>query len=577
MTLAELLQPISANNPGGEDISGDNQFIQLTQALRPRIGPPNYDQKPNYELAESLAEDLLTKRSKDLQVAAMYTEALLVRQDYAGLRLGLEVLHGLLDKFWDTAFPTNPVQRRGPLATLGSEDFAIQLQLRPLSEAGHSYWDYRQGSSMPRAEEANSDPEKSKQREAMLADGKISPEMFDVGVADTSRKFYRELSADLDGSLQAVQALDAIGKTRFGAEAPSYRVLRMAIESVSKLVKELLGQKPPDPDEVSTPESEATTESGDGPELAAATGGRAGATVADVNDAENRVVSAAHYLRKLNPRSPTPYLLLRTFRWGELRDGEGTLDEKLLIAPRPEMRSQLRSLYLEGRWENLLEATEQIVGSRVGRGWIDLQYYAVHACEALGDPYNDVRSAIVGALRTLLADVPSLPRVTLMDAMPTATPETSAWIANHVLAGAEAAPQPATRDMQPEHRPGRDVYAAAQLEATSGKPERAIELLMRELARETTERARFLRRIQIASIMVEKGLFGVATPLLNQLIAQIDKFSLADWEDGNVVAQPLILMIRCLDARNDETSAREEYYLRVCTLSPVDALALTKS
>jgi hypothetical protein len=40
--------------------------------------------------------------------------------------------------------------------------------------------------------------------------------------------------------------------------------------------------------------------------------------------------------------------------------------------------------------------------------------------------------------------------------------------------------------------------------------------------------------------MVDKGLFGVASPLLGQLITQIDKFSLADWEDGDVVAQPLI-------------------------------------
>jgi type VI secretion system protein ImpA len=242
------------------------------------------------------------------------------------------------------------------------------------------------------------------------------------------------------------------------------------------------------------------------------------------------------------------------------------------------MRSQLRSLYLERRWESLLEATEQIMGSRVGRGWLDLQFYAVHACEALGDPYDDVRSAIVGALRALLADLPSLASSTLMDAMPTATPETNAWIANHIVSPSDAPVEAATRDTpRADHRPGRDVYAAAQLEATSGKPERAIELLMRELARETTERARFLRRIQIASIMVDKGLFGVASPLLAQLIAQIDKFSLADWEDGDVVAQPLILMIRCLDARNDTSPQREEYYLRVCTLSPVNALALTKS
>ncbi len=578
MTLAELLQPISADHPGGEDISGDNLFIQLTQALRPRVGPPDYDQKPDYELAESLAEELLTKRSKDLQVASMYTEAALVRQGYAGLRQGLSVLHGLLDKYWDNLFPTSPAQRRGPLATLASEDFAVQLKLQPLSEAGHSYWQYGQASSMPTAEQANSDPEKAKQREAMLSDGKVSPEAFEMGVADSSRKYYRGLAADLDGCLQAVQLLDAIGKTRLGGEAPNYRVLRGAIESVSKLVKELLAKKPPDPDEVNTGSSADETASSEAVDTGTATGGRAGATVADLNDAEIRVVSAAHFLRNTNPRSPTPYLLLRTFRWGELRDGGATPDEKLLIAPRPEMRSQLRSLYLEGRWETLLDATEQIMGSRVGRGWLDLQYYVVHACEALGEQYDEVRTAVIGALRTLLSDLPSLPKSTLMDGMPTATPDTSTWVGNHVLVGAETAAPVATRDTaQLDHRPGRDIYAAAQLEATSGKPERAIELLMRELARETTERARFLRRTQIATIMVDKGLFGVATPLLNQLIAQIDKFSLADWEDGDVVAQPLILMIRCLDARNDESPLREEYYLRVCTLNPVHALALTKS
>src|SRR5437764_11034641 len=97
---------------------------------------------------------------------------------------------------------------------------------------------------MPTVEDANSVPEKSKLREAMLSDGKVSPEAFAAGVAATKTGFYKDLLANLNGSLQAIQALDAIGKTRFGAAAPSYRSLRMAIESVSLLATKLLGEKP---------------------------------------------------------------------------------------------------------------------------------------------------------------------------------------------------------------------------------------------------------------------------------------------------------------------------------------------
>jgi type VI secretion system protein ImpA len=380
MTLAELLQPISAEHPGGEDISGDKQFIELTQAIRPRRDvTKNEDPKPDYELVEQLAEELLTKRTKDLQVALFYTEAMLNQHGFDGLRQGLGVLHGLLDTFWDHAYPTNPVQRRGALAKIGSEDFAIRVQLATVSEANHTFWQYRQASSMPKAEEAKSDPELSKRRDAMLADDKLSPEAFAEGVAGTSKQVYKELAAQLNGTLQVIQLLDATSKTRFGEDAPSYRVLRLAVETVSKLVKELLAEKlKAEPD--AEPVSASETNEGDdtGLQSGSDTGGRAGATVVDVSDAETRVISAAHYLRKANPQSPTPYLLLRTLRWGELRDGGATLDEKLLIAPRPEMRSQLRSLYIEKRWESLLEATEQIMGSRVGRGWLDLQFYAVH-------------------------------------------------------------------------------------------------------------------------------------------------------------------------------------------------------
>jgi type VI secretion system protein ImpA len=572
MPLEELLQPIAAGSPGGDDLSEDADYIALQQAVR----PASYGKDPDYDTAEMLAQTLLSSKSKDLQVAVFYTEALVHKYGFGGLRQAVDLVQGLLEKYWDSLHPRELSYRRGPLASLGSEDFAIRLQLIPLNDVGHTFWDYRQGSNIPTAAEAEADDKARLKRDALLADGKIPVEVFNAGVAQTSKPFYKQLVADIGGSLSGLQKVDTITKERFGKnDAPSYRELRLALESVQSLVKDLLAQKllvDPDPVELE-PEPGAEGEAGSGEERPLT------ATVTSVPDAESRVIAAAHFLRKNNPTSPTAYLLLRALRWGEMRTDGAASNEKLLAAPTPETRSRLRSLYLDEQWEALLESVEQVMATPVGRGWLDLQFYATRACEQLGDR-GEARGAILGALRGLLSDVPSLPEMTLMDAMPTASPETKTWVEGEV---AQPAPAETTETEDNGQAPAaeqptrvaRDVFALATREAAAGRTDRAIQLLMRELAREPSERARFLRRTQLATIMVDHGLLEIAKPLLNQLIAKIDNHNLAEWEDPALVAQPLALMVRCMDAQEDSSDSRQEYYLRVCTLNPIQALSLT--
>src|SRR5579872_1463640 len=123
MVIDALLQPISPSSPGGDDPSGEQQFIKLTQAIR----PPSYGREPDYGVAEDLAASLLASKTKDLQVAAFYTEALVHRRGFSGLADGLVLLHGLLDRYWDSLHPRDHGHRRGPLASLASEDFAITI------------------------------------------------------------------------------------------------------------------------------------------------------------------------------------------------------------------------------------------------------------------------------------------------------------------------------------------------------------------------------------------------------------------------------------------------------------------
>lgn len=571
MPLEELLQPIAPGSPGGDDLSEDADFIALQQAVR----PPSYGKDPDYDTAEMLAQALLSSKSKDLQIAVFYTEALVHKYGFNGLRQSVELVQGLLEKYWEGLHPRELSYRRGPLASLGSEDFAIRLQLIPLNDVGHTFWDYRQGSNIPTQDEADNDDKLRAKREALLADGKIPVEVFNAGVAQTSKAFYKQVVADIGGALAGLQKLDTVTKERFGKnDAPSYRELRLALESVQTLVKELLAQKLlVDPDPVAPEPTAGEGEGASGEEKPLS------ATVTSAADADARVIAASHFLRKATPASPTAYLLLRALRWGEMRaDGAGS-NEKLLAAPQPEVRSRLRSLYLDEQWEALLESVELVMASPVGRGWLDLQFYAIRACERLGDR-EEVRGAILGALRGLLADVPSLPEMTLMDAMPTASPETKTWVENEVVPAPAPAPVESENNgdappVEPPSRGPRDVFAIATREAAAGRHDRAIQILMRELAREPNERARFLRRTQLATIMVDNGLLDVAKPLLQQLITQIDNHNLADWEDPALVAQPLALMVRCMDAQQDSSDSRQEYYLRVCTLNPIQALSLT--
>jgi type VI secretion system protein ImpA len=66
----------------------------------------------------------------------------------------------------------------------------------------------------------------------------------------------------------------------------------------------------------------------------------------------------------------------------------------------------------------------------------------------------------------------------------------------------------------------------------------------------------------------------VARPILQRLIETIDEKALEQWESGPVVAQPLALMCRILDHVGDDMGVRPEYYLRVCRLDPLQAIAL---
>lgn len=290
----------------------------------------------------------------------------------------------------------------------------------------------------------------------------------------------------------------------------------------------------------------------------------------DAVDCAARLNSIAQWLRKANPRSPAAHLLLRGFRWGELRALGPVLDPEWLEAPPTDVRQQMRRLAQEEDWAQLLEAGEEAMAQPYGRAWLDLQRYSLMACDELGEEYGLVSHSIVGALRSLLEEYPDLLESTLTDDTPTANAATRQMLAARgCLPDSKGCARPAP--VVPERNDDTMIEDAIR----RGRVEVALELVSRRMALETSGRGRFQRKIQLARILVASGRHAVSLPLLRELSAEISQRGLFDWEMPAIVVEPLVLLHRCLEHEPEAADERKSVHTLICRLDPVKAFELS--
>ena len=585
----DLLNPIAGDNPAGVDLRYDPIYDKIKEARREDDDAPQGEWQHPRKLADwplviKLAGEALATRTKDLQLAAWLGEAMLRREGFGSFRATLDMTRGLIDRFWDHVYPVvedgDAEMRAAPLEWLGLK-LEVPVKSVPLNRAGHSYFQYAEARSIGTEQDADADAAKRARREEAIAARKPTIEEFEKAFAETPKVWVKQLASDVDATLASLQSLDDLSREKFGDAAPSFLKLRDVLQEEQRVVGQLLAKKlEQDPDPVQAAPVAAAADGAAGAALGgAADGGRLlSAEPADRNDAASRVISAARFLRRTEPLSPAAYLMLRALRWGELRAAGSTPDPKLLEAPTTQVRTQLRGLMLDSAWEQLLETSETVMGTAVGRGWLDLQRYTLTACQALGEDYAIVASAIRSELRTLLAAIPSLPSMALMDDMPTATGPTLTWLRDEKIIGDDDATEelavasPSLVSGEAREREGRAGLERAAAEVRGGRPEKAIELLMRALDREKTRRGRFLRQAELARIMVDAGFVQVAQPILQELMADIETHKLDEWEAGELVARPMALMYRCLEKLDGDSSTRHDLYQRIARLDPLQAI-----
>jgi type VI secretion system protein ImpA len=594
----DLLNPIEGPNPSGANLRYNPVYDKIKEARREEDQPPpgmtERDRKTaDNSLVIKLTTDTLTTKTKDLQLAAWLTEALLKQKGFGGLRDGLAVCHGLVEKFWDTVYPEiedGDVQARGaPLGFIGTK-LEIPLKLIPVVEkAKYGFLDHQQSREVGYEDQAKSDDAKKK-RTLAIKEGKVAPEVFDTAFEDTPKKFYAQAEKDLDDCLQLVRQLQESCDPKFVEDGPSFGPLRTALEATRHLIHGFLQkkrEKEPDPVEpVAVQGGAEGSAAGD----AAATGQvRVGVLITvetsseppDRVEAIAKIAEAAAFLRRREPKSPASYLMLRGLRWGELRAAVDLADPTLLEAPPTDLRKHLKRLTLDKKWEELLEAAESAMALPCSRAWLDLQRTVVEACEGLGSDYDAIVRAIRSELKALITDIPQLLDATLMDETAVANAETRAWLVSltqappdPIPAAESAAGVPAATNGLGSRWPAQptDAYVSARQALREGQERKAFEILQQDIARKRSGRERFRRRMQLVEICASTNKANVAQPILDDLAAAIELHKLEEWEDPGVVAGALATIMKMSTKVQADKAQQQKLFERICRLDPAQAL-----
>ncbi len=340
--LEMILAPISQEVPAGNDLRFEEAYDCIQEARREDDASLAQGiwqttlKRADWDTVERTALDVLQNRSKDLQVAIWLLEARVSLYGYAGFRSGMRVINALCDAYWEDLYPQpddgDLEHRFSPIEwmneRLGPRIKSIAIT-RPTSE-DHSRYSWADLELARRLENAaRKDPSVLQQKNP---ESRVTMAQFDASTMHTPDPFFISLQEDLAGCMAEIDGFIALLRGRCGNNAPSLAKLRAVLSSVSDHATMVMRMRQGDSGEPEFPASGPLTD-------AAADGGTSAiadepsAVPADEamppparnpgdlrsrHDAYAMLSTIADYLMKIEPHSPTPYLIRRAVRWGNM-------------------------------------------------------------------------------------------------------------------------------------------------------------------------------------------------------------------------------------------------------------------
>ena len=255
-----ILAPIPGDNPAGEDLRYSPSYDEIKEARRADDMLDRGDWQREIKTSDwdkviTVSVDALTKKSKDLQIAAWFTEALIKTEGFNGLVMGLTILNGLLRDYWDNVYPEiedgDLDFRVAPIEFMNDKLWPCIKEVSLTDTgvtSGYSWFKWQESRQVgyetdTRNQYGDVDDKKKKMREEFIAEGKLTAEDFDSAVALSSRTYYESLAKDLASCMEEFEIFDGILDEKFKPNPPRLAEFRKALEDCEHLVTKILKEK----------------------------------------------------------------------------------------------------------------------------------------------------------------------------------------------------------------------------------------------------------------------------------------------------------------------------------------------
>ena len=336
-----LLAPVPGEDPAGSSIRYDPVMSEIRVAREaddPSLPQGEWERplkKSDWQLVARLCEQHLAERSKDLQLAAWLTEAWTHMYGLAGLRAGIRLVHELLQTYWEGVYPRQDedgdYDARAATLVWINETLPLTLRLH----VSLLQWPDRKPAAIcledwnkaplvtPPAKDSDSDepnPAAIPSREKMTAL---------VTSAPSAMLAQRDL---MQSCIDDWKKLDGFVDTRLGNQAPSLSRVVDALTLINRAIVSMLSNQSATSAQpvqvISVQVMNSDTPKG----LVNADDDLV--CVADVlqpvapmlamgsiqsrADAYRLLEGVADYLQRIEPHSPTPYLVRRAIGWGQM-------------------------------------------------------------------------------------------------------------------------------------------------------------------------------------------------------------------------------------------------------------------
>lgn len=333
-TAETLLAPVASGNPGGEDLALSPDLDEIRSARQGDDGGLSQGEwvrelrTPQWPRVRELSEAILRHRSKDLQVACWYAEALTTLEGFGGLAQGLRVVTGILERFWDTCHPAleggSAEERIGRIEWLDA-NLSLAARQVPLTAPGTGAYSWLKWEESLAVD--NLGLRSALAREEAIAEGKVPGDVFQKAVAASGPGFYEALHASARDALDACGALQDVLDRRLGDAGPGVEALTAAVRGCVDFAAQTRQRRFPTAPQAQPPRAAPAVEAVQG-----AIDSRAGAILA--------LREAAAWFRATEPHSPVALLVERAAGWAEM-PLEAWLAEVVKDAP---TLAQLREL-----------------------------------------------------------------------------------------------------------------------------------------------------------------------------------------------------------------------------------------